>query len=115
MSTYGWIIDKDYDAEPDAPAGSYQNAVGLMGPHDITEDIQAGLALGQGKQFRILYDDPSEPDHIVYEGRILVVSYETDDEDWAPVTDFSHANVGATRIQYWEKHPQTGEYEWRNL
>ena len=68
-----WIIDIDHIADPAAKPGTFQNAVGLVGPSSYAGD---GSELTQ--RFRLLDDDGE----VYYEGR------SGEDSDFGPLDDF---------------------------
>jgi hypothetical protein len=111
MAEYGWIIDKDYAADPVVEAPSYQNAVGIIGPRDIPAHLEGALLLGAGQRFQIRYDDPPDPDEYpeyptVYEGRCVVDNppgWDLTEEYFGPLWDFGTPNVGAAWIFYWHE------------
>lgn len=94
MSTYAWIIDKDLIADEGVEAPSNQNAVGMMGPRDISPEQEAALQAGQGSVFRMLDSDGE----VYYRGRLL--GDQNDEEGFAPLYDFGQPNAGASDIQY---------------
>lgn len=100
MAKYGWIIDKDHLAEPDAESGHWDtNAAGVMGPRDAPDWILEQLREGRGRLFRI-YDDDGE---LYYSGRILVdqpPGWDLQEECFGPLWDFGAPNAGATEIHY---------------
>lgn len=76
-----WIITKDH-ADTDA--------VGVIGPRNVSETAIAKLERGEGFRFRMLDDD----DLTYYHG----LSSEADSFD--PLDDFGTPNAGCTDIQY---------------
>jgi hypothetical protein len=96
----GFIIDKDHMADPDAKPGTYDNAVGIIGPSSYKGD-----ASELKHRFRMLTDDAE----VVYEGR----ASSCDDEDaLLPLDCFGTPNAGCTIIQYWVAGKGGG---WKNL
>ncbi len=103
---YAWLITKDY--HPEGEPGTYQNAVGIMGPHDASDDYLHRLHEGEGREFQMRYGDPDPGDppeeDICYEGRIIMEgdhpALDLRDEHFAPLRDFGEGNVGATEIYY---------------
>ena len=83
-----WIIDKDLIAEPDAKPGTYENAVGIIGPRSYRGD---GSELKH--RFRMLDSDGN----VYYEGRCDTCD---DDNALGPLDDFGEPNAGAATIQY---------------
>jgi hypothetical protein len=95
-----WIIDKDHLAEPGAKPGTYDNAVGIIGPRSYKGD---GTELN--KRFRMLDDDGV----LYYEGRC---DTDNDENALGPLDDFGTPNAGAVTIQYWVAGKGGG---WKNL
>lgn len=100
-SNYAWIIDKDHMARRDAKPGTNSNAVGVLGPRDAPDDLEAKLQGGEGEPFR-MYDDDG---NLYYEGRIVRTGEESDDlnaseEGFEPLDDFGTPNAGCTEIRY---------------
>jgi hypothetical protein len=91
---YAWIIDRDLIAEPGAQPGRNSNAVGMLGPGDISIETADRLKAGEGVPFR-MYDDDNE---LYYEGRFMGDS-ESEDA-FSPLDDFGSPNAGCTRIDY---------------
>lgn len=116
-SNYGWLITHDSIAEPDEPAGTYQNAKGLTGPFNIGADhtatletvAKAGFTNYHGEsvhKFKI-YDDDG---NLYYTGLYIGSDgAELGEEAFGPLDDFGGPNAGATEIRY--LNPTTGEYE----
>lgn len=113
--SYGWMIDKDHYGE--GPEGTNQNAVGIMGPRDMTDAIVTRLKAGEGQSFRMGDDD----NDLYYEGRFFDEDYDTQDlrhlplsrvdvteAAFAPLDDFGRPNAGCTSIQY---KNESGEWE----
>lgn len=95
MAKYGWMIDKDHAADKSAPEGTNANAVGMMGPSDITEANEARLKAGEGVPFQMCDDDG-----VVYEGRY--VRGQNTLIDFHPLDEFGTPNYGCTDIKYLE-------------
>lgn len=94
---YGWIIDIDHVPDTTSPEGTNANAKGVTGPHDISDDIAARLAKGEGRTFRMKDADGD----LYYTGRIITPEGEEESEmDFAPLDDFGKPNAGATEIHY---------------
>lgn len=89
MSKRGWIITKDYLAEPGEKAPSNLNAEGMMGPRDVTYSAEELKA--KGKFFR-MFDDDGE---LYYEGFLI-------GDESGPLDDFGCPNAGATEIRILE-------------
>lgn len=112
-SNYGWIIDKDFDPDDSRQAPSNANAVGMIGPRNISPHIEEALKRGEGLRFRMKYDDqisaeerldywPEYP--TIYEGRCIVdqpPGWDLQEDHFGPLTDFGTPNVGAAWIFYW--------------
>ena len=86
MSGYGWIITHDL-------LGDEPEAVGVMGPRNITEELKRRLQAGEGQAFRLL-DDDREP---YYAGRWIVT--EAGDAEGDPLADYGEPNAGCTIMQ----------------
>jgi hypothetical protein len=97
---YGWVIDKDHLCDPGAGSGVDES--GVQGPRDAPVDILEALAVGEGREFRMLDDDGE----LYYTGRIIVRGQGDTDRvsgsgwDFAPLDDFGRPNAGAVDIQY---------------
>lgn len=90
MSDYAWIITEDHITDEELT-----NAVGAIGPYDVTEKQQEALMNGKGRTF-YMYDDDKE---LYYKGRIIG----TDGDDYnafRPLDDFGLPNAGCTLIKY---------------
>src|SRR5271165_6446811 len=83
--THGWVITKDHIADLSHIAPSNSNAVGLMGPRDLTAS-QAHI-IEHGLRFRMHDDDGI----LYYEGYVL-------GDTRAPLYDFGMPNAGCTYI-----------------
>jgi len=83
MSNYRWIILVDHLAEPGSKAGTNDNAVGLMGPHNCNLDIRTIHPFRMRDDDRVLY----------YEGLSSRVGFE-------PLDDFGMPNAGCTIIEF---------------
>lgn len=92
---YGWIIDKDFNPDPDARPGTNSNAVGVMGPSSISKEHVEQLRHGEGHKFRMEDDDGN----VCYEGRF--VGEPGTEEAFGPLDDFGTPNAGCTNIYYW--------------
>lgn len=119
MSTYCWIITRDFLAENDD-----ESEVGVIGPHDASDNQINKLKAGLGKRFR-MYDDDGE---LYYEGRIvfkygldgevehrkvdgfkgLVCCAGVPEEGFGPLDDFGRPNAGCTEIRYFDKKGRLG-------
>jgi len=118
MSTYAWIITRDYDGDKDYPEGTNMNAKGVAGPSDATPE-QIEKARTEGFVFRMKDDDGNiaymgklwcedgeQPIAKRYEGRNDKPYYLTmgpsDDETacFGPLTDFGTPNYGCTELEY---------------
>lgn len=112
MTAYGWIIDKDHTADADDEPGTYMNAVGIVGPSDIPDDLKGVLESGKGRRFR-MYDDDGE---LYYEGRWVGPNWACHDgrylasSAFGPLWDFGKPNAGATEIRYQENGNNTGPW-----
>lgn len=117
-SNYGWIISHDSIAEPGEPAGTYQNAKGLTGPHNVSADRERLLrdavkrgrkhALPDDKWFQMFDDDGEKYYTGVYLG--------PDDEDmFGPIDDFGTPNAGCTEIRYYDGTDSNGQEVWTTL
>jgi hypothetical protein len=98
-----WIIDKDHIADPQEEEGTYLNAVGLIGPRDISDDDEAALKAGAGVKFR-LYDDDGE---LYYEGRSIdpgpeysAPAHRPIEWEFEPLDDFGRPNAGAVDVRH---------------
>lgn len=99
MAKYGWIITKDHIAESGATPGTNANAVGVIGPRDISPEHQAALQRGTGRAFR-MYDDDGE---LYYSGRIVGENaIELGQDAFGPLDDYGRPNAGCTEIRYME-------------
>lgn len=85
MSTYRWIITKDYEGGTGYPEGTYLNAKGLVGPEDADDSISDNMA-----RFSMYTDDKE----ILYTGKIY-----GDYSGFEPLDDFGTPNSGATLIK----------------
>lgn len=99
---YGWIITEDLEANPEFKAPHPENAVGMMGPKWLDDDVRASLLAGDGDQFQMLDDDLN----IVYRGRFVGDSQS--EQGFRPLDDFGTPNYGCTIIEYkrgkgWER------------
>src|SRR5437870_3458553 len=94
MSTYAWIIDRDYITDKTTPEGTLCNAPGVTGPRDAPGELLVKLIAGEGHNFR-LYDDDG---NLYYTGRY--VGDPTSEEAFGPLEDFGTPNAGAVRIDY---------------
>lgn len=99
-----WIITKDILAGPGEEPGTNRNAVGVMGPSDISDAVQEQLLARKGRAFR-MYDGDNVH---YYSGRFIGDS--EGEEGFAPLEDFGAPNAGCTRIDY--AYPGG---EWRTL
>lgn len=102
MTNYGWIIDRDllYEEDPEM----FQNAVGVTGPSDIPDDIQASLSDGDGRKFQ-MFDDDRE---MYFTGRYIGPD---DDDMLGPLDDFGTPDSGCTEIRYYNEDTK----EWETL
>lgn len=87
-----WTITKDHIADPDAPAGTNLNAVGIVGPSSATLPADQIAAHPAAVSFR-MYDDDGE---LYYEGALV------GDDPFAPLDGFGMPNAGCTRIDRFE-------------
>lgn len=95
MSTYAWIITRDYLAEQSA---SDDNRAGVIGPSAATDEQVAALKV-DGKPesstaFR-MYDDDGE---LYYSGYYL--GDPTSEDAFGPLDDFGAPDSGCTEIRY---------------
>jgi len=89
-----WTITKDHLAEPDAPAGTNLNAVGVVGPS--AAKLTAAQIIGHPRAVRFrLFDDDGE---LYYEGSLV------GDDLFAPLDDFGTPNAGCTSIEVFDGH-----------
>lgn len=96
-ANYGWMIDRDLIADPAVKAPSNSNAVGMVGPRDISPEILARLKAGEGQEFRMRDGDQE----VYYYGRLIIADEDAGGEDdFAPLEDFGTPNAGAAEIQY---------------
>ena len=85
-----WTITKDHLAEPDAPAGTNRNAVGVVGPS--AAKLTAAQITGHPRAVRFrMRDDDGE---LCYEGSLV------GEDLFVPLDDFGSPNAGATDIEY---------------
>jgi hypothetical protein len=85
MSTYGWIITKDFINQSDDDSD-----VGVAGPRDIPDALHTELKSGLGETFRMSDDDGE----VYYEGRI-VGEY----DGLEPLDDFGDPNAGCVILE----------------
>lgn len=92
-AAYGWIITKDYLEGDDET-----NAVGILGPRDISDEVEAALKAGAGVTFD-LFDDDGEH---YYQGRLYSAAGAQDAGDFAecPLDDFGAGYAGCTAVTY---------------
>jgi hypothetical protein len=81
---YRWIITRDHLAEPGTTQGTNQNAVGVVGPHDASEEITDNEA-----EFKI-FDSDGE---LYYTGKLF-----GEYEGFEPLDDYGRPNAGASEI-----------------
>jgi hypothetical protein len=103
-ANYGWLITEDHLAEPGAPSGTNQNAVGVIGPRDIDPAIEARLKAGEGDVFQMLDSDGE----LYYAG--IAILDETSCDGFEPLTDYGSPNAGASDIRY-----RRGDGSWDHL
>lgn len=103
---YAWIIDADHTAGPDDEPGTNMNAVGIVGPRNVTPLMESALrgrrdvvAGWQVVTFK-MHDDDGE---LYYTGRLL--SDDVYENSAAPLDDYGTPNAGATSIRY-PRHPE---------
>ena len=126
MSTYAWIIDRDYLAEAELRGcgKAEDNAKGVVGPSDASDlAIEVLRSTKVGHVFRMLDGDGE----VYYRGRIIVADgeapelyvprrgYAAEDikrgrfiasvpwdeaEAFGPLWDFGTPNAGCTELQY---------------
>ena len=99
-SPFGWIIHRDLLAEE---YGDADNAVGTMGPHDVSDEMAVKLRNGEGYTFT-MYDD----DGIAYyRGKAIADDDALGCEDfcYAPLGDFGMPDSGCTEIR-WHGHKE---------
>ena len=106
---YGWIITSDLlggakhisetDGSGVATSGTYEDfsptngqAVGMVGPRDLADDLRTRLRMGDGQPFQMFDDDG----YLYYEGRAI------DCDGMEPLDDFGMANAGCTSIRWFE-------------
>jgi hypothetical protein len=89
MSKYAWIINEDTNGT--GPEGTNMNAVGMLGPRDITPEQEAQLKDGAGEEFKMYDDDGIH----YYTGRII-----GDYSGFEPLDDYGMPNAGAVDIRY---------------
>ncbi len=101
--TYGWIITKDHLTEE-----SDDSEVGVIGPRDIPESLEAQLKAGKGHTFR-MYDDDGE---LYYTGKAVWSAKGEPSEAGmvAPLRDFGTPNAGAVLIKWHGEPDWTCEY-----
>lgn len=87
-----WTITKDHLAEPDAPAGTNRNAVGVVGPRAATLTAAQIAGHPRAVSFRMRDDDGE----FYYEGRLV------GDDLFAPLDDFGSPNAGCTSIEVFD-------------
>lgn len=110
---YGWIIDRDELFEDPNHPSFGDNEAGIIGPRDISEELEARLKNGEGRQFK-MYDDDGE---LYYTGRIVFNDSKLENENelglpeeaFSPVDDYGAPNAGAVWIKY------QFDGEWRTL
>lgn len=96
-ASYGWIIDADHYPDSSSPEGTNANGKGVMGPHNISDNITNQLLGGGGRVFRMKDDDGE----LMYTGRIITPADEEQGVmDFAPLDDFGKGNAGCTEIHY---------------
>lgn len=89
---YGWLITaetKPWKKE------CWSTAVGLMGPHNITIDLEKKLRKGKGRKFQLL-----KGKEVMFEGVILILDDAEENWDKAPLEDFGKCYANCTRINY---------------
>lgn len=111
-SSYAWLIIHDSLADKGAPLGSYQNAVGLAGPRDASDEmihlLHRAATVGKDKwqgtpvQWFKMYDDDR---NLYYRG---VRTASDAEEGFEPLDDFGTPNAGAVQIDYY--NPVTKEW-----
>lgn len=90
-----FIIDKDHIADPEARPGTYNNAVGLVGPRSYE---------GDGMELTIPFRMRDDDRELYYEGRVDLLTYE--ENPFQPLDCFGEPNAGATIIEYKDAHGQ---------
>jgi hypothetical protein len=102
MSEYGWMaLELGKSGEP--------NHV-VMGPSDLSPDIETALRNGEGEEFRLMCGD----NQILVKGRIICPALGDEPVSmyqiaFAPYDDYA-ASVGAAGIMY--RSDKTGKYEY---
>ena len=84
-----WTITKDHLAEPDAPAGTNRNAVGVDGPSAATLTAEQITGHPRAVSFRMRDDDGE----LYYEGAMV------GDDLFAPLDQFGMPNAGCASIE----------------
>lgn len=84
-----WTITRDYIAEPGAEAGTYLNAVGLIGPRGACMTAAEIINHPDALAFQ-LYDDDG---CLIYEGAIVGPDL------CRPLDDFGTPNAGCTYMR----------------
>jgi len=111
-ASYGWLIDKDFSAgdwynhstgHPGRAAGYVETNV--MGPYNISPEIEAQLRAGKGQAFQ-LYDDDG---YLYYTGRWV-----PGDEESNPLDDFGAPNAGCTRMTVGNNQSYIGAHRQAN-
>jgi hypothetical protein len=107
---YGWVITRDYLAEEDG--ADMPSDVGLMGPGDSSEKVQAALKEAQtqpggkkpgsgklpdGMHWFRMFDD----DRILYYEGILLGDADDEEEGFSPLDNYGAPGAGCVRIDYY--------------